>query len=400
MKGALLAFLAAAVIAGAGAGGFFAARRWVTPEPVPAAEADPVEGTPTYARRAMVAPAAVGQGPTMTVLGAPKSSRWAEANARAIEALGRGELELAVELFESCVEAQPAERVFAHNLAEALARLAVRDHAAVRPCAGCIELLERALELAPEREDISALLERWRREAEAEKDFWRDSSLHFDLAYDGFQTDLLRGSPEILNELELAYTDLTERFGVRPVDEGRPRISVVFYRREGFQGITGLGDWAGGAFDGTVRVPVEDLALERERLRRVLRHELVHAFVRHAGGVGVPGWLNEGLAQWLEGDAKAEVRAAKRRLADRELFSLEALQGSLTTWKDEAEIGVAYAQSLAFCDHIARRYGEQVLFAMVEGCKGGEAPSATFQRWTGLELPIALEDLAEELVGR
>ncbi|HVS09697.1 MAG TPA: hypothetical protein VMS76_07460 [Planctomycetota bacterium] len=400
MKGALLAFLAAVVIAGAGAGGFFAARRWVTPEPVPRPEADRAEATPTYARRAMVAPAAVGQGPTMTVLGAPKSSRWAETNARAIEALGRGELELAVELFESCVEAQPAEPVFAHNLAEALARQALRDHEVLRPCVGCLELLERALELAPEREDLAALLERWRREAEAEKDFWRDSSLHFDLAYDGFQTDLLRGSPEILNELELAYTDLTEHFGVRPVDDGRPRISVVFYRREGFQGITGLGDWAGGAFDGTVRVPVEDLALERERLRRVLRHELVHAFVRHAGGLGVPGWLNEGLAQWLEGDAKAGVRAAQRQLAGRELFSLDTLQGSLITWKDEAEIGVAYAQSLALCDHVARRYGEGVLFAMVEGCKRGEAPAATFQRWTGLDLAVALRDLAEELAGR
>ena len=52
-----------------------------------------------------------------------------------------------------------------------------------------------------------------------------------------------------------------------------------FTAREEFSKLTGLGHWAGGAYDGRIRVPVTDLAKEERPLVRVLRHELVHAVV-------------------------------------------------------------------------------------------------------------------------
>ncbi len=347
---------------------------------------------PTYERRAVVEP----------MVAAPARPEhagavWAERNQRAIEHLDAGELDEAIELFEQCREGVPEEAVFARNLAEALVRKAVRDHEELRPCPHCIDVLLRAIELAPEREDLGTLLERWRREGQAEEDFWRESSLHFDLAYDGSRDEILWGSHRILVELERAYTDFGELFGRHPVEEGQPRIAVVLYRRESFDALTGLGDWAGGAFDGTVRVPVGDLELEEARLSSVLRHELVHAFVRAVGGKSVPGWLNEGLAQWLDVARGPALESARLELADADLFPLERLQGSLASWDDASAISLAYAQSLLLCDHVAHHHGERVLVQMVEGCASGVAAEDTFEELTRVALEVVLGDLADEL---
>ena len=52
------------------------------------------------------------------------------------------------------------------------------------------------------------------------------------------------------------YREYGVLFGHPPGGRGRSRsIAVVFYRPEGFDAVTGLGDWAGGVFDGTIRVP-------------------------------------------------------------------------------------------------------------------------------------------------
>jgi tetratricopeptide (TPR) repeat protein len=121
-------------------------------------------------------------------------SRFAALNNRAIETLNLGEIDKAVGMFEECHAGEPAEDVFQRNLAEALARRAVRDYELQHPCPDCIADLERAVELAPQREDIAKLLEHWRKEAEVEKDYWRESSQHFDLAYDGEKRELVWGS--------------------------------------------------------------------------------------------------------------------------------------------------------------------------------------------------------------
>ena len=377
--------------------GFFAARLVSGPAeslPPPPETAEPT-AEPTRSRQPVAGPIAAAQadpGPP----GSP-TAEWAEKNRRAIAHLEAGELDEAVALFEECHAAMPDEDVFARNLAEALVRAAVRDHEELRPCEHCVEWVERAFALDPSREDLQRLADRWRTEEETERDFWRESSQHFDLAYDGSRDEILWGSHRILAELEEAYTDLGEQFGRYPVEEGRPRISVVLYRREGFDALTGLGDWAGGAFDGTVRVPVGDFELEESRLRRILRHELVHAFVRAVGGPRVPGWLNEGLAQWLEEGRAAAVEVASERLRGAELFSLDQLEGSLASWKDEEAIGLAYAQSLLFCDYLARNYGERVVFGMVEGCAEGTSPAELFEQRTRVALAVVLGDLAEDL---
>ena len=261
-----------------------------------------------------------------------------------------------------------------------------------------IELLERAFELAPDREGLEDRLGQWRREAEVEGGFWREGSASFELSYDGERAELLHESHRVLDTLEAAYGELREAFGRDPVVEaGGRRIRVVLYRRESFDRVTGLGDWAGGAFDGTIRVPVGDLEGKEAALTRVLRHELVHAFVQAVGGSGVPGWLNEGLAQWLEAPPAGLVAVARSRLSKATLFGLEELGGNLASWKDAEAIHLAYAQSVALCDFIAYHYGERVLFRMVAGCAQDRTVQESFEASTGVPLAAVLEDLRADL---
>jgi len=393
-------FLGLLLLVLAGIGGYLSARLFVEPTEEPALldqAAAPLAPEDVLAsRREPVLPEGTGTS-TTEQLPEAADSRWALLNREAIALLDEGRFEEAIELFEVCLTGMPSEAIFERNLAEALVRQALRDHRLMHPCEHCIGMLEEAIELAPEREDLPLLLERWRAEAAAESGFWRESSLHFDLAYDGSRDELLWGSHRILNELEGVYMDLAELFGHSPVEEGAPRISVVLYRRESFGALTNLGDWAGGAFDGTVRIPVEDFALEESGMKRVLRHELVHAFNRVVGGGNVPGWLNEGLAQWLEFERDATLAVARRDLAGQPLFPLERLQGSLASWDDEDQIVLAYSQSLLLCEHIAQHYGERVLFQLVEGCAAGIGPAESFEQLTRVTLELALADLADEL---
>ncbi len=324
----------------------------------------------------------------------------ANKNQRAVDMLNNGRLDLAIALFEECVEAAPDEEVLSRNLAEALARLAQIQHesndAELR--ATSLETLARAVELDDSRPTLATLYDRWRKSSEAEKDFWHKQTDHFELSFDGTRDELMWGTAPLENELESSYHEFGELFGFFPVEAGRPRLRVVLYRKEGFDNVTGLGDWAGGVFDGTVRVPVKDLGRETENLKKVLRHELVHSFVQESGGPRVPGWLNEGLAQYLEppfaSGRVGDIRRAKERLYGQELFTLDKLGGSLATWKDTQAIRLAYAQSLVFVDYLDRMYGQQVLFDMVAGCKTGVTPIATFKTRIGIDLAVVLEDFA------
>lgn len=335
---------------------------------------------------------------------------WLDKNERALELLRLEEFTEAVALLEECVEAAPDEPILRRNLAEALVRWAFHLHDVERRYDDAIEFLERAIELAPEREDIETLrriLDRWKRERAVEEGFWTDDSPYFELVYDAQRDDLRDGVQEVLNELHAAYGDLRDWFVVDPVIElGRPRFRVVLYDAKGFDELTGLGHWAGGVFDGVLRLRVDDL--ERRRgWKSTARHELVHAFVREVGGRDVPSWLNEGLAQALDGDrARLDPKRLrhpeilwKQRLADGlVLFTLEELHASLATWTDPTEISAGYAQSLLLTGAILENHGEHSVRLILKRTREGQDFATAFQGATGVDSRFLLEDLEARLV--
>ncbi len=391
-----------------GVGGYGAWVWWSTRTPAPAPKRDtrpevsaaPDEPESRGQRRALV-PLETRKPASQPARGVP--IEIARKNSQGIERLEQGDFAGAIVLFEACLAAAPAEPIFAENLAEALARSANKgfDSNAEDERTRALVDMRRAHELAPSRKDIESRLAQMERLAKSEAGFWKDSSEHFELSYDGDRNDLLGGAFQITGALERAYQQFGELFDAWPVESSKAKIRIVLYRRDGFHEATGIGHWAGGLFDGTVRVPVENLQAEKRDLERVLRHEIAHAFVSASGGASVPGWLNEGLAQYLEYEdlsaRAAHVQTARKRLAGKELIGLDKLQRSLGALGDDETIQLAYAEGLALVEHLDRNVGERVLFQMVAGCSKTKTVERTFQERTGRELADVLAELAQDL---
>ncbi|MSR61098.1 MAG: hypothetical protein EXS08_01450 [Planctomycetes bacterium] len=317
--------------------------------------------------------------------------RWVELNNEATSELAAGELEAAVEKFERCLAADPGSAVFAGNLAEALVRLAKVEHDRGALDAA-IAHLARAIELGSARADHVALediLARWRRELELVREDWTEGSDRFELSFDKERKDLLHHSHEVLEQLEESYEYLKGWFGTDPM-AGGPPLRVVLYDPEQFDRLTGLGDWAGGVFDGVLHISVRDLT-SGEGWRAVLTHELTHAFVQAVAGSDVPGWLNEGLAQLMEKRAGL-VASMAARLRGQELYPLERLVGSLAGWDDPAAIARAYAESLCFVDYLRASFGDEALRRMLAGLARNQTPAAAFLEWSTVPLEVAFQD--------
>jgi hypothetical protein len=104
-----------------------------------------------------------------------------------------------------------------------------------------------------------------------------------------------------------------------------------------------------------------------------LRHELVHSFLAARVGGAAPTWLQEGLAQWLEGGdpAREDARLATAARAGR-LRSLEELEPPFAGLT-EAEAKAAYAQSLSAVAHLLRLRGPTGLRALIGALSRGRA---------------------------
>jgi tetratricopeptide (TPR) repeat protein len=193
----------------------------------------------------------------------------------------------------------------------------------------------------------------------------------FRLQYDGSINEPLSVAVlEILNE---AYGEYTKRLGSTP----EKPITVLLQTSADFHEDTAAPGWAEGLNDGTIRVPLRGMEKPSPRLAAVLRHELAHSFITDRTGGNCPTWLQEGIAQWLEGGdpgrEDARVAAVARAKKMHPLVTLEAPFATLT----ESEAATAYAESLSAVAHIIRKRGEggvaRLLAALADGVDSEEA---------------------------
>ncbi|MDG1049970.1 MAG: hypothetical protein P8M11_16300 [Planctomycetota bacterium] len=348
-------------------------------------------------------PAAVAPAPDLASEPEAFDERPYDLNDQAISALEDGRFDQAVEWLEEAAAARPDVAVFGANLGEAYLRRARAGEGGPDAAIDDFEAALEWIEDAERRAQIEGLQRRARLLRDEERDFVVEPTLHFTFKYDGSRGELASGVDRLKVLLEDTYQEFGEQFRRRPVEAGEGRIEVILYDAEGFDSVTGLGDWAGGVFDGKIRVPVEDLRSELRfaRVKSVLRHETAHAFSHSIGGAAVPSWLNEGVAQWLEEPARREsaVEIARAKLGASALFPLSRLDGNLVGWEDRAEVARAYDQALALVDHLSVQYGADLVFSMIAACREGGVGGAAehFRERTLVELDAVLGDLADTL---
>src|SRR5437867_12833152 len=157
-----------------------------------------------------------------------------------------------------------------------------------------VRTYEAALEVEPNNAHIRGRLERWRKEAALHNRFQQSLSPHFTVLFEGPAEQRLAAAA--VDALEAAYW----RIGTALLAYPPTVITVVLYTDEQFRDITRSPAWAGGVFDGNIRVPMRGALNDPRQLEKVLAHEFTHALIKSLAPRGVPTWVDDGLAVGFE----------------------------------------------------------------------------------------------------
>jgi tetratricopeptide (TPR) repeat protein len=207
---------------------------------------------------------------------------------------------------------------------------------------------------------VASLLEKAKRDQDTEGDFRDSESSHFVLRYHGGASRQL--ASEVIRTLEDQFQVLRSELHYTPPEP----IGVILYTQEAFRDVTRVPGWAGGVNDGRIRVPVQGMETVSDLLTRILKHELTHSFVFQKTAGRCPTWLQEGVAQWMEGrrtgnDAGALVAAFQEGKGK----SLRYVDGP---WMgmSAAQARYSYAWSLAVVEAIVADSGSDGLDRLLE----------------------------------
>jgi len=225
---------------------------------------------------------------------------------------------------------------------------------------------KRAMELNPDEETQHAL-EKAERDAREEAEYHEGETAHFRLKYNGGAAPEL--AQAVLKTLEAEFEEIAVTLNYVPPEP----IGVILYTNQTFTDITRAPSWSGALNDGRIRVPVEGLTNMTDELARVLKHELTHSFVGQKTGGRCPVWLQEGIAQFMEG-RRSRGNAAALSSAFEQHMEVSLLSYE-TSWlnlpKDAASN--AYAWSLAVVESVVTVNGIDDLERILERLAAGSS---------------------------
>ncbi len=216
------------------------------------------------------------------------------------------------------------------------------------------------LTLSPDPE-LKTLYERLLREKPVQENYADLRSAHFKILFDGREhRELKRPVLEILRD---AYDSIGKRLGHYPTDS----VTVILYTERDFFNTTLAPGWAGGLFDGKIRVPVRGVQGREAALRRVLFHEYTHALIYGLTPL-CPLWVDEGLAMLFTGEPLAAIG---------QLIPLSQLEKGFPSG-DTNLITLAYLESHAAVAYLADKYGLYRFTHLLEHLGQGETMEQAF----------------------
>ena len=205
----------------------------------------------------------------------------------------------------------------------------------------CINYIET---LSFKHQDLDYLVKKSNALEQELKNLGVEKSMHFRLEFDGGPSK--KDVMEALAVLEVAYDSISNLFDYLPEN----KMSLVLYEDKEYQGTGPRPDWVAAVFDGKLRVPVNMMAY-REVYRPVLFHELTHSFVRAMTHANVPCWMNEGIAQVIDGSHNNEERPLGA------YPSVESLRKPFVKEMDSATVKMLYWFSRRMVEELLWRDG-------------------------------------------
>ena len=135
--------------------------------------------------------------------------------------------------------------------------------------------------------------------------------------------------------------------------------------------------WAAATFDGQVHIPVET-AEDPVQRSPILRHELTHAFLNQGAAGRIPLWLNEGLAQYFQGE---RIHSLPGSSTAGWLDSLPSRRTFMDLDENQAEL--AYHYSLAVAQELMELHNTSALESYLGNLRDGLEESDAFRKSFG-----------------
>jgi len=133
----------------------------------------------------------------------------------------------------------------------------------------------------------------------------------------------------VLDILDEAYRTIGRDMNYYPPES----VSVILYNERGFFDVTRAPSWAGGLYDGKIRIPIKGVTGREEMLRRILFHEYTHAYI-HSITPRCPRWINEGLAEYYSCNDRSIIGQVIPLNKLEKLFPSSSAKLILTSYKE------------------------------------------------------------------
>lgn len=225
---------------------------------------------------------------------------------------------------------------------------------------------EKVLNIDPHNSEAGRRLALLNRENQAEQGFQKKEGSHFTVKFEGGENSDIGHTISII--LEEAYVKVGSDMGYYPED----RIEAVLYTQQQFTDVTRAPTWAGAIYDGRIKIPVGGITNRTNLLERVLFHEYAHALVHRLSKGRAPVWLNEGIAQHVEGTVNENINEVLSFVAKSEKpIPLRPFEGSFMGF-NTTQAMVAYSVSLSATEYIINEFGISAVKRILQNLGAGK----------------------------
>lgn len=233
----------------------------------------------------------------------------------------------------------------------------------------------RSIDINPDDQDVQKYLTRLERETLVATQAQTYTSVNFTLSCpDVFSEEW---AEEMLELLEEASRLVGDRLDFRPAQ----RAQVLVMLTEDFRHVHDLPDWAGGLYDGKIRLPVPGTMVRASSLRGAVLHEYTHHVVYLKSAGKCPVWLNEGLAQIFEnGESRLESMQKLPQTDAAPTYTPTEIDRLFSQKPDRATATILYRQSLAITAGLINEYGWPRISELLEAIATGHHQETAFQQ--------------------
>jgi hypothetical protein len=219
----------------------------------------------------------------------------------------------------------------------------------------------------------------------AEEKLWeKDPSViigrKFDIKYDSSNKITGFVARDYLRRLDKATKDVERILKYEPQE----RITLLLVPKSKFVHVLKSPVWSAGTYRNyEITLPFEDGSRAKiedtEKLDRILRHEYAHALIMEQSINKCPLWLNEGLAQMVEGNAPFGLALYfKNWLKTNKPLSIRELSLTPMNLGDQAAT-IFYAQSLFMTKYLVKKYGMLKIRFFLQNLNNSASPEEIFR---------------------